>query len=1187
MTARQQLETYLQQLQRRLRIRTTLRGAAILASSALLTTVVLVLIANALRFSGASLAGARIVLYLVIAACIAFGCVLPLLRMTRRRSAWEAETLVPDFGQRLVTLAERDREGQTQGAFAELLAADTLKIAQRAEAATLVPNKNLMISLGAALASLVALIWMIVAGPGFLGYGAALLWAGNAGAAPLYDLRVTPGDATVRRNSDELISVEPRGIQTNDMRIYARYESTSKWDQLPMQAQPGTSNFQFVFAGLPEGVEYYVEAGQLRSPHFHIRVTDVPAVKQIRVTYRFPAWTGIPTSSDDHGGDLHAIEGTDADLEITMDRPLANGVLVIDDDRQIQLHRGASNSYTGTIHLEKDGAYHVAALDQGQPVRISEDYFINATKADAPDVVIVRPAGDYRATPIEEVTVAAKADDAFGLRDFTLHYSVNGGADQSLNLLSHPGAKAADGSTIVRLEDFKAVPGDIVSIYATAKDAHAESRTDMFFIQAEPFEREYSQSQQAGGAGGGGSGGGNAPDEISRRQKEIIGSTWKQLGDKNATAESAAQNAKFLSGVQAKLHDQAVSLANRLQMRGLDGGNEEFDAFQKNMNAAANAMTPAADTLRGEKWKDAIPHEQQALQYLLRAEATFRKIEVAFGSAGGGGGAGGSAGRDLASLFDLELDTQKNQYETAQTGNSAAQQSEKVDEALRKLDELARREEQLASQNNANSPDSRWQQEMLRREAEELQRQIEQLGRSGNSQSNSPDGQPSGQSSSSGGSASDPRVQQALNQMRQANDDMRRANSEGQQGQADARRAAQRLRDATNLLGGTQHQQNSGRLDALAQEAQRLAKEQRGQSDRIRDLARLAASGDPGAQSTYSAVQSLADDRQKLADDLARLESQMRDSVRDLASGNHAAASKLRDALRQADQSNLDSRVQRSADMLRRGADPDRNGSEGQIASDLDQLNQQTRDAQQALGNGTQPGDSQNALDQVQTLRDRLQALDRNSNPGARNSPGNRGGQQNGQQSGSQNGAQSGQQGGQQAGQQPGQQAGQGAGPGGDRNSAVGQFVNPGGGYNRGPVYGGMNTGNNVYNYGQMPSPPDGYANPVPEQAYRDSIAQLDQLRQSAKDDPDALRQVQDLIREMQRLDPSRFPGNPAMVEELHNRVLGDVDKLELQLRRATDAKQSGQVHNSESQPVPPGYEDAVADYFRRLAKMP
>ncbi len=1155
MTARQQLDTYLAQLQRRLRIRAALRGATILASSALVTTVVLVLIANALAFSGASMSGARVVLFLVIATCVAFGCVLPLLRLNLRRSAWEAEAAVPDFKQRLVTLAERARqdESKDQGAFGELLAADTLKIAQHAEVTQIVPNKKLMISLGTAIASLCVLIWMIVAGPGFLGYGAALLWAGNAGAAPLYDLRITPGDATVRRNSDQLISVQLRGWQTNSVRIFARYESTSKWAPLAMQPQPGTSSFQFLFAGLPEGVEYYVEAGPLHSRHFHIRVTDVPTVKQIRVTYHFPAWTGIAASTDDHGGDLHAIEGTDADLEITTDHPITNGVLVLDDDRQIPLSGGTGNSYRGTIHLEKDGSYHLATIDQGQPVRVSEDYFINATKADAPDVVISRPAGDYRASPIEEVTIEAKADDPFGLRDFTLHYSVNGGADKTVDLLGQSGQKMADGTTVIRLEDFKAVPGDIVSLYATAKDAHADSRTDMFFIQAEPFEREYSQSQQAGGGAGGGSG--NAPDEISQRQKEIIGATWKQLGDKGAPAESAAQNAKFLSGVQAKLHDQAVSLANRLQMRGLDGGNDEFNAFQRDMNAAADAMTPAADTLRGQKWKDAIPHEQQALQYLLRAEATFRQIQVAFGSAGGAnGGAGGSAGRDLASLFDLELDTQKNQYETAQTGNSAGQQSQDVDEALRKLDELARREEQLASQNNANLPDQRWQQEMLRREAEELQRQIEQLTRNGQSASNSANGEPSGQSSASGGSSSDPRVQQALNQLRQANDDMRRANSQAQQGsgqgQADARRAAERLREATTLLGGTQRQQNSGRLDSLAQEANRLANEQRSQSDRVRDLASRANNGDGNGESTYNAVQSLAEDRQHLADDLARLETQMRNAARDLASGDHSAASKLRDALRQADQSNLDSRVQRSADMLRRGVDPDRNGSEAQIASDLDQLGQQTREAQQVLGNGGgQAGDSLDALDQVQRLRDRLEAMNRN--PNEQNA---RGGSQSGP---------------------------------GNRDGAAGQFVNPGGGPNGGPVYGGMNTGNNIYNSGQLPSPPNGYANPVPEPAYRDSMAELDQLRQSLKDDPESQRQVQDLIREMQRLDPSRFPGNPAMVEELYNRVLGDVDKLELQLQRASDAKQSGQVRNAESQPVPPGYEDAVADYFRRLSKTP
>ncbi len=317
-------------------------------------------------------------------------------------------------------------------------------------------------------------------------------------------------------------------------------------------------------------------------------MVDLPGVKQIRVTYRYPHWTGLQNVVDEHGGDLRAVEGTDADLEILMDRPLRDGILALDNDggdKQIQLARPGApesgNLYTGTIHMDKDGAYHVAALDHGQPVRLSEDFFIEASKANPPEVAIDRPGRDYRASPIEEVTVAAKATDDFGLNDFALHYSVNGGPEKTVDLLKQKGAKEADGSTLLSLEDFKLVPGDVVSVYATAKDANAESRTDMFFIQADPFEREFSQSQQMGGGGGGGGGMGGDQNDISQREKEIIAATWKQQGDKTATAQKAADQAKFLSEVQSKLRDQALSLAGRLNARELSQQNEEFNSFEK------------------------------------------------------------------------------------------------------------------------------------------------------------------------------------------------------------------------------------------------------------------------------------------------------------------------------------------------------------------------------------------------------------------------------------------------------------------------------------------------------------------------------------------------------------------------------------------------------------------------------
>src|SRR5262249_26626960 len=147
-----------------------------------------------------------------------------------------------------------------------------------------------------------------------------------------------------------------------------------------------------------------------------IRVTDLPSVKQIRVTYHYPAWTGIPSETEERGGDLRAVTGTEAELEVSTDRPLPGGKLQLDSGQQIQFSGGANNVYRATVKMDQDGVYHVAGIEDGQPVRVSEDFFIEARKANPPLISLTRPShGDFHANPIEEVTVAAKATDEYGL----------------------------------------------------------------------------------------------------------------------------------------------------------------------------------------------------------------------------------------------------------------------------------------------------------------------------------------------------------------------------------------------------------------------------------------------------------------------------------------------------------------------------------------------------------------------------------------------------------------------------------------------------------------------------------------------------------------------------------------------------------------------------------------------------
>ncbi len=84
------------------------------------------------------------------------------------------------------------------------------------------------------------------------------------------------------------------------------------------------------------------------------------------------------------------------------------------------------------------------------------------------------------------------------------------------------------------------------------------------------------------------------------------------------------------------------------------------------------------------------------------------------------------------------------------------------------------------------------------------------------------------------------------------------------------------------------------------------------------------------------------------------------------------------------------------------------------------------------------------------------------------------------------------------------------------------------------------------------------------------------------QDDPQAAKDVEELTRQMQHLDPSRFRGNPAMVEAMHSEILSSVDRIELELQRsgeATDAR-TGKPYT-----VPAGYQESVADYYRRLSQ--
>jgi hypothetical protein len=94
----------------------------------------------------------------------------------------------------------------------------------------------------------------------------------------------------------------------------------------------------------------------------------------------------------------------------------------------------------------------------------------------------------------------------------------------------------------------------------------------------------------------------------------------------------------------------------------------------------------------------------------------------------------------------------------------------------------------------------------------------------------------------------------------------------------------------------------------------------------------------------------------------------------------------------------------------------------------------------------------------------------------------------------------------------------------------------------------------------------------------------LNQVRAAVQESPEAKQELESLIEQMRKLDTGGFPDKPALVEQMHQQLVSSVDALELQLRRQLDESRSGAIRNTDPTKVPAGYQDSVAEYYRRLS---
>ncbi len=541
-------------------------------------------------------------------------------------------------------------------------------------------------------------------------------------------MTIAPGNVEVERGDTQRIVVTLAEEANEDVVIVYR-EGDEDWSRAVMRRGLDARSHLQEFFDIQQPIDYFVEVGKTRSDPYRIAIYVFPAVDQIDVTYHYPDYTGLPARTEENAGDIRGLLGSTVEIRVQTIGTVQEAVMDRSNGSTIVLKAMGSGAFRGSLKLAEEDLYTIRLTDaRNKQNRFPDQHRIVPVPDEKPRITLTDPGRDTRANAVEEVLVAADAQDDFGVVALRLVYSVNGEDEQSVDLMLGSGDRSVSGEHLFFLEDYMLEPGDIITYYVEARDGlHATAEaTDMYFIEVIPFDQNYTQINNAG-----------ANQSAQRQsglvlsQQDIIAATWKLLREREDMdaaefAESVTGLSQAQANLKANIEERINSTAFSLELR----GDSEQQQVVEHLRKATEAMAEAVRYLHDQELKQALTPERRALNHLLRADALNKENQVARQQGGRGGGMSATEER-MTELMDLELDISKDKYEVQQQRSEDAR-GEALNETLQKVKELAQRQQSLADRNQPDQlagEDRKRFVDRLKRDQDDLRNQVESLSR--------------------------------------------------------------------------------------------------------------------------------------------------------------------------------------------------------------------------------------------------------------------------------------------------------------------------------------------------------------------------------------------------------------------------------------------------------------------------
>ena len=715
---------------------------------------------------------------------------------------------------------------------------------------------------------------------------------------PVYTTKLTvePGNARILRGRSLAINLEVAGKAADKARlVYTKQDLTADTEpqrqEIDMMRIEGEKRkFGYEIFNINENMEYYVTANEAESERYTVEVFDMPKLIDIEVAYTYPEYTKLKPIIQQGEGNIRAVAGSQAEVRITTNKAIQSANLTVEAQDPTDMLIFDGHTLTTTLNVLKDGKYTVELLCvDGFNNQTPIEYTITAVPDEPPEIVIKEPGRDIKATKLEEVRVVAEATDDYGVENLILKYSIGSGEAQELPIetVEVKAAKIISGAYVFYLEELNVEPGELISYYAQATDNNTRTgpgtgTSELYFIEVRPFNERYTQMDAEGQ---------QAPEgqpfpNLIADQRKIIKNTWKHIHSRpSPMTEDYQSSVKQIGKEQDQLKDKTQRVTDELSMSMRDANVDP--EMLMDLEEAVAKMGEASDELHAVKPKEALPHEQDALELLTKAMMELDKVLTQMRSGG-----------SQAAADNIEMEMEDLQDAIEQDENQLDEQMrEQTQELLDQARDMLSQQEQLTEQS-----------QRLAREEQPSQREMQQNSQqegqlAGQAQQMAEQAQQMGQASGQGtGNNTGQRMVQAGEALQQASENMQAASKnmgagQPQMGAAKGQKAEENLQQAIEELEKVAAQYTDQALEDATEAINQLMTKQSEIREQTETLEEETRRDGLGVEDLRNASQ-LANEQRTLRRDLEQLQRNLSNLREALSENEPQAARNVADANR-------------------------------------------------------------------------------------------------------------------------------------------------------------------------------------------------------------------------------------------------------------------------------------------------